>query len=84
MNSENTDKDKVIKRNEERILELEQDNETDELLDQIDLLKRRNKELENKNDKLKKETDDLKGKLTNKGLIIGSPFKCALIDKSYR
>lgn len=70
LNSENTDKDKVIKRNEERILELEQDNETDELLDQIDLLKRRNKELENKNDKLKKETDDLKGKLTNKETTI--------------
>jgi len=42
------------------------DDETNELLDQIDILKRRNEELDVKNAKLKKETDDLKGKLANK------------------
>jgi predicted nucleic acid-binding Zn-ribbon protein len=42
------------------------DDETNELLDQIDILKRRNEELDVENAKLKKETDDLKGKLANK------------------
>ena len=42
------------------------ENESDELLDQIDLLKRRNEELDIENANLKKETDDLKGKLANK------------------
>ena len=42
------------------------DDETNELLDQIDLLKRRNEELDVENAKLKKETDDLNGKLANK------------------
>ena len=42
------------------------ENETDELLDQIDILKRHNEELDVKNTKLKNETDELKGKLANK------------------
>ena len=42
------------------------DDETNELLDQIDLLKRRNGELDIENAKLKKEMDNLKGKLANK------------------
>lgn len=42
------------------------DDETNELLDQIDILKRRNEELDVENEKLKKEADDLKGKLANK------------------
>lgn len=42
------------------------DDETNDLLDQIDILKRRNEELDVENAKLKKETDDLKGKLANK------------------
>lgn len=42
------------------------DDETNELLDQIDILKRRNEELDVENTKLKKETADLKGKLANK------------------
>lgn len=42
------------------------ENESDELLDQIDILKRRNEELDVENAKLKKETDELKGKLANK------------------
>lgn len=41
-------------------------NESDELLDQIDLLKRRNEELDVENAKLKKDKDELKGKLANK------------------
>lgn len=42
------------------------ENESDVLLDQIDILKRRNEELYIENTKLKKATDELKGKLSNK------------------
>ena len=42
------------------------ENKSDELLDQIDILKRRNEELDVENAKLKKEKDELKGKLANK------------------
>lgn len=51
---------------EESVKNPQTENESDELLDQIDLLKRRNEELDIENAKLKKETDDLKGKLANK------------------
>lgn len=51
---------------EESVKNLQIESESDELLDQIDILKRRNEELDVENAKLKKETDDLKGKLANK------------------
>ena len=51
---------------EESVKKTQTENESDELLDQIDLLKRRNEELDIENANLKKETDDLKGKLANK------------------
>ena len=80
LNSEIVEKNMIIENDRQRILALEKairkyeesvqnpqtDNESDELLDQIDLLKRRNEELSIENVNLKKETDDLKGKLANK------------------
>lgn len=62
---ENTIQEQVIK-SEESVQNPQTENESDELLDQIDLLKRRNEELDVENAKLKKETDELKGKLANK------------------
>ena len=77
LNSEIEEKDKRISELEQVIQEQsnksvesipsqQTENETDELLDQIDILKRRNEELDVKNTKLKNETDELKGKLANK------------------
>ena len=62
---EQTIQEQIIKP-EESVQNSQTENESDELLDQIDLLKRRNEELDVENAKLKKETDDLKGKLANK------------------
>ena len=56
----------LVIKSEESIQDPQTENETNELLDQIDLLKRRNDELDIENAKLKKETDELKGKLANK------------------
>lgn len=62
---EQTIQEQVIK-SEESVQNPQTENESDELLDQIDLLKRRNEQLDLENAKLKEETDDLKGKLANK------------------
>lgn len=62
---ENTIQEQVIK-SEGSVQNPQTENESDELLDQIDILKRRNEELDVENAKLKKETDELKGKLANK------------------
>ena len=55
-----------IVQSKESVQNAQIENESDELLDQIDLLKRRNEELDVENVKLKKETDELKGRLSNK------------------
>lgn len=81
LNSEIVEKNKIIETNRQRlenniqeqviksegsVQNPQTENESDELLDQIDILKRRNEELDVENAKLKKETDELKGKLANK------------------
>lgn len=53
-------------KSEESVQNPQAEKESDELLDQIDILKRRNEELDVENVKLKKETDGLRGKLANK------------------
>lgn len=56
----------LVIKSEEYVQDPQADNKSDELLDQIDLLKRRIEELDVKNARLKEETDELKGRLANK------------------
>ncbi|MBO7557282.1 MAG: WG repeat-containing protein [Bacteroidaceae bacterium] len=60
LNSEIVEKEKIIESNRQT------ENGINELLDQIDLLKRRNEDLDVENSNLKTETNELKGKLANK------------------